>query len=225
MNYYHGKKQPEEIKRIIRGLETSYANSTNGLALIQQAQYTEQLYQLCKQFKLNAEAENFLKKLRELSKETDKDMKSVCGEINIPKDKIDKYVDQILKGDNVEIIFAKIIVACTPRVEEVKEELNRLSKAAPFQFIISKDLLDKKGRRVAKIPPIADDFESHLVLQYSNSIRIGTIFLHFIFEEAINREILTIHEILKFLEKSCIIEKDRFTILQSKHPTSTLIAI
>jgi len=108
-------------------------------------------------------------------------MKSVFTEIHIPKDKIDKYVDQILKGDNTEIVFVRIIETGTPRLEEVKEELERLSKLAPFQFILSRDILDKKGRRVAKVPPFTEDPESHLVLHLSNSIRIGTIFLHFIF--------------------------------------------
>lgn len=214
MGYYYNKKRPEEIKRIISSLETSYSNATNGLATIQQVHYTEQLYQFYKKFQLNEEADNYLKKLRELSKETDKDMKSVFTEINIPKDKIDKYVDQILKGDNPEILFARIIEACTPRVEEVKEELNNLAETASLMFILSRDLLDKKGRRVAKIPPIAEDPESHFVLHLSNAIRIGTIFLHFIFEEAINREILTAHELLRFMSKSCIIEKDRLPIFQ-----------
>lgn len=200
MSYYNSKKQPEEIKRIIHGLETSYSNATNGLASIQQVHHIEQLYQFYKKFQLNEEADSYLKKLRGLSKETDKDMKTLFTEINIPKDKIDKYVDQILIGDNSEALFARIIEACTPRVEEVKEELDNLARTAPLQFIISKDLLDKKGRRVAKIPPIAEDPEGHLVLHLSSAIRIGTIFLHFIFEEAINREILTVHELLKFMD-------------------------
>lgn len=214
MGYYYHKKRPEEIKRIINRLGTSYSNATNGLATIQQVHYTEQLYQFYKKFQLNEEAENYLKKIRALSKETDKDMKSVFSELNIPKDKVDKYVDQILTGDNSEILFARIIEACTPRIDELKEELNNLAKTAPLQFMISRDLLDKKGRRVAKIAPIAEDPESHLVLHISNAIRIGTIFLNFIFEEAINRELLTAHELLKFMNKSCIIEKDRFSIFQ-----------
>ncbi|MCH5684090.1 hypothetical protein LWM68_07280 [Niabella sp. W65] len=103
-------------------------------------------------------------------------MKSVFSELNIPKDKIDKYVDQILTGDNSEILFARIIEACTPRIDELKEELNNLAETAPLQFMISRDLLDKKGRRVAKIAPIAEDPESHLVIHISNAIRIGLFF-------------------------------------------------
>ncbi|ULT38544.1 hypothetical protein KRR40_25925 [Niabella defluvii] len=148
-------------------------------------------------------------------------MKSVFSELNIPKDKIDKYVDQILTGDNSEILFARIIEACTPRIDELKEELNNLAETAPLQFMISRDLLDKKGRRVAKIAPIAEDPESHLVIHISNAIRIGTIFLHFIFEEAINREVLTVHELLKFMNKSCIIEKIGFQFFRKDlKPTS-----
>ncbi|MET6996851.1 DUF4209 domain-containing protein [Chitinophaga defluvii] len=214
MNYYFGNKQPQEIKRILSGLETSYDNTTNGLAIFHQSHSAEQLYQFSKQFQLNEEADFYLKKLRMFSKGADKDLKSTSAEISIPKDKIDKYINQILEGDNSETIFVRIIESCTPRVEEAKEELERLSKVAPFQFILSRDLLDKKGRRVARIPPISDDFFSHLILHLSNSIRIGTIFLHFIFEEAITRGILTIHELMKFIDKSCIIEKDRLPIFQ-----------
>jgi hypothetical protein len=163
---------------------------------------------------LKEEAERTLKKLRALSAETNKEMKSISAEISVSREELDKYVDQVFQGDNTEIIFARIIKANTPSVQEATQELSNLSKAPQLQFMLSRDIVDKKGRRVAKIGPISEDLEGHLAMHMSHSIRIGTFFLHLLFEEAEKREIFTTHEIMKFLRTSCIIEKDRFAIIQ-----------
>lgn len=214
LTYYHGLKRPEETKIILKQLESSYAFATEGLSIMQQVHYVEKMYNFYKQFQLHEEAEITLKKLRELSAEADKEMKSIAAEINVSKEDLDKYVDQILQGNSTEIVFARIIKASTPGIEEARQELSNLTKEAPLQFILSRDLLDKKGRRVAKIGPLSEDMEGHLSIHISNSIRIGTLFLHLIFEEAEKREIFTTHEIMKFLRKSCIVESDRFTVIQ-----------
>lgn len=214
LTYYHRLKRPEETKRILKQLESSYAFATAGLSIMQQVHYVEKMYNFYKQFQLNEEAEITLKKLRDLSAEADKEMKSIAAEINVSKEDLDKYVDQILQGNSTEIVFAKIIKANTPGIEDAKQELSNLSKKAPLQFILTRDLLDKKGRRVAKIGPLSEDMEGHLAIHISNSIRIGTFFLHLIFEEAEKREIFTTHEVMKFLRKSCIIESERFTVIQ-----------
>ena len=214
MSFYHHQKSPDEIKRVLQELEISYVNATNGHPTIQKVHYTEQLYQFYKQYQLNEDAETFLIRLRELSKETDRDLKSVSAELNISKEKINNHVDQILTGESSEMIFARIIEAYTPRIGAANHDLDQHARHAPLQFIFPKKLVDKKGRRVATIGPFSEDREGHLFQYLSNTIRIDTLLLHFIFEEAINRGILTTHEIMKFLRMSCIIEKDRFIIIQ-----------
>ena len=212
--YYHKVGKIDEVRRVLKNLETSYEKATQGVAVIQQVHYVEKLYRFYKQFFLNEEAEALLKKLRELSKEADKEMKSISAGIDVPKEKIDEYVQQILKGDNTEHIFFRIVIANTPKIKEAKEELEYISKIAPLPFLMSKNLLDKKGRKVATIGPLVEDPESHLVVQFSNTIRIGTIFLHFTFEEGAKQELFSTYEIMKFLRNSCIIEHDRFTVIQ-----------
>lgn len=212
-DYYYSQNRKGDLERVLNLLETSFNKAMEGVSSIQKANYFEQLYHLFKQFQLNSDAERLLLKLREMSKDTDKDLKTISSQIDIPKEKIDEYVDKIFIGDS-EIIFSRIILAHKPSVKAEKAELINMSKQSPLYYLISKSLIDKKGRKIATIPPLNQDIDSHLVLKVSNSIRIGTIFLHFTFEEGIKREIFTIHEILKFLNKSCLIEKDRFFIIE-----------
>ncbi len=214
MNYYYQKKQIEDLKRILTDLEECYTNASQGRQTIEKVHYVEKLYHYYQQFKLNDEAEVYLKKLREISKETDKDLKSVSSKLDVPAEEIEKYVDRILTGNDYEIIFFRIVELFTPRIEEIKKEMEVSAKTTALQFMFARSIVDKKGRRVATIGPLTEDPEGHLISRVANSIRIGTMFLQFTFEEGNKRGIFTKHETMKFLKKSCIIDKDRYPIIE-----------
>lgn len=211
--YYHTAGQTEQVKRILNSLKVSFEKVTMHDSSVQKAHHTEMLYRYYLQFGLREEADIELIRLREISKETDQELKSISAKIDVPKEKIDAYVDQLLKGED-DVLFARIIAAHTPRIAQSQQEIEQQFKEAPLQFILAKSLVDKKGRAVAHIGPLREDPDSHLILHLSNSIRIGTIFLHFTFEEGIKREVISVHEIMKFLRKSCLIEQDRFGMVE-----------
>ena len=211
--YYHKKQKPNEVDRTFNCLKTSFEYSMKNLPAIQKADYVERLIKLYKKLNLHKEVQASLVWLREISKGTDSEMKSVSTTIDIPKDKIHDIVDKILEGDT-ETIFTRIISVNTPKIQEAKKEINAMAQTTPISFLMSKGLMDKEGRKVATIGSLKDDPEANIVLQISQSISIGAFALHFIFDEAIKREIFTPYEIMKFLRKSCVIEKDRFYIFE-----------
>ncbi len=211
--YYLGKKNQLAIKQVLEALKEAVEKATSGAAPIQQAHEIDRLYHLFVQFQLHSEAQALLIQLRAISKETDKEMKSVAGSVTLSQDKIDEYVNRMLTG-NSESIFSRIVQVQTPKIKEAKDELLKLSQVAPFVYLANRTLVDKKGRQIAAIGPLSEDPESHLVTQLSDTMRIGTLFLHVVFEEGEKRGIFTVSEILQCLKNSCIISEDRFFLFQ-----------
>lgn len=214
MGYYHQKKAPEHIKRILISLEKSYIEAKAGRSSFQVAHDTELLYQFYRQYQLNEEAEVFLQRLREVSKSTDSDMKRIGTEVKISQEKIDQYVELILADADLEVVASRIAEFCTPQVNQIKNELDAMAKQAPLMYKVSLQLVDKKGRRIATIGPLEEDREGRLVKHYGDAIRIGTIGLHYILDEAVQREVLSTHEFIKLMKQSCVIDPNRYPLLE-----------
>lgn len=211
--FYTKKKKFEDVQRTLNCLRSSFENDMRNLPAIQKANYIERLIKIYRQINLHKEVQQGLVWLREVSKETDSEMKSLTSSINIPKDKLDKEIDKILQGD-CESVFSRIIEYNIPRIEQTKNEINRMAKDFPMSYLMPKGLMDKEGRKVATIGSLEEDPDGHIICQFSQSITIGAFLLHFLFEEAKKREILTTYEVMKFLKKSCIIEDDRYLIIE-----------
>lgn len=54
----------------------------------------------------------------------------------------------------------------------------------------------------------------HIAKGQADTMRIGTLFLHVVFEEGEKRGTFTVSEILQCLKNSCIIAEDRFFLFQ-----------
>lgn len=212
-SYFRRKNLPDQVERVLNHLDASYRTTIGDISSVQKAYCLERLYEYYKEFQLSEKAQIILNELRTVSKETDKEMKALLTSQDISKEDIDTYTDHFLQGD-AKAIFTRLAFVHTPKIQDEKDALNKHYLVATMSFMMSKNLVDKKGRKIATIGPISEDPEGNLILHISNSLRMGTVLLHFLFEEGIKREVLTIHELLKFLHLSCIITKERFLIIE-----------
>lgn len=211
-SYYFKNKKYYEIKRVLFALEETYEFAMQKVAIIQQVDFLEKLFKFYKRFEIREEALRILIRLRSLSKEANKEFRKISSSLDIPRWKMENFADLILDGNDTEKIFIRIVEYNTPSIEEVRKELLRQTKQSPIQSLFARSILDSKGRKIANVGTFSENPDDHLILHFSYSIRIGTIFLDFVFKEGFKREIFTTHEIIKFLAKSCIIEPARIVI-------------
>jgi tetratricopeptide (TPR) repeat protein len=188
-NYYKKKQLYSEVERVINCLEKSFELTENNPPSFQKARYLETLYQLYTEFGFIEKAENILIRLRELNKADDGYLKTISSEGGISRANLDDYVNRILKGDP-KAILTRIAIAHTPNTQKEEEDLEKSCRENPFAYLCTTTLIDEQGRKTAILAPINMDREGHLIAHTSKTLRVETILLHCLFEEAIRRDIL-----------------------------------
>lgn len=212
-NYYNRIQKPGEVKRVLFVLGNSYLSYAEKSSSIQATGHIEELYHLFVHYNLRTEADELLIKLRETQKKTTADFKKIVASVDVPNEKIEQFVDKVLNG-NGEEIFMRILYAHIPTLKETEEDLAKVAKKHSIRYMLKTGIVDKKGRTVAQIGSIYDDFEGHKAAHFSNTLKYSGIWLHFVFREAVKRNILTTSNLMAFLSQSCIIAEDRVAIIE-----------
>jgi hypothetical protein len=212
-DYYTSLKLPTETKRVILQVGIAYEPLFANVNKIQVAGWMQKLFELYKFYQLKDEAEDVLKRLREISKEASDEMGGFAHSFNIPKEQVDELIVNIYSvGD--ETVFANIVNRFVPSKEVTKDSLLKLAKEAPMQFLFSKDLQDNKGRKVAEVGSIEDDLEGNIILGIAEQFPVSSFFLHHVLAYGVEKGILTTNTILKFLMQSAIINASRIPIFE-----------
>jgi len=202
----HGNKtKVEYILLKLGGLIQKRAEKTS--ALVGSA-WLENLYHLYLQYGLKDEAEKVLNKIRKLGQKVNSEMKKIETSVEIPKEKIQEYIDWLTDG-NLKTVLAKIAVNYIPKKEEVIKQLQDLSKKAPISFLFSRRIIDDKGRVIATVGSLEDDINGHIVLQISQNMQISSFFLRETLNALIKKFNLSTDEIVNYLYESPIFEERR----------------
>ncbi len=179
---------------------------------MQASGWLDHLHKLYLKFNLKEEAAKLLLRIRELGPKVASELKPISHSFDLPKKEMDEYISAMTNGD-IQEVLQRIAVRYIPIKEQVKEQIFDLSKKAPLTFLVGHQLQDEKGRVIATIGSLEDDLEGHIVRQVSQNLSFSSIFLRAIFQESINQKRLNKEQILKFIEKSPIINTDRFEII------------
>ena len=211
-SYYRKNQRNEDIKRVILQVGKAYYEILNEATPLQAMSWLDQLHKLYISFNLKEEAETVLLKIRELGPKTNSELKTISHSFDLPQKDLDEYINVMTSGTSNEVLF-RIAARYIPIKEKVKEQIFDLSKTAPLTFLVTHVIQDEKGRVVATIGSLEDDLEGHVVIQISQNLHFSSIFLRAVLKESITNKGLKGSDILLFVEKSPIIEKERFEII------------
>lgn len=211
--YYNQKGIQKEVKRVISQLGYSYQLKAKSEVPIQAAGQLDELLHIYRKYQMNTEAAEVLIQIRELGKHTKDELRSIVSETTVDKTEINKFVEQVLKGSH-ENIFIRIILTHLPDLETSKKDLQKAAIDHPLPYLVTNILIDGKGRNTAEIGPIKEDFKGHLAKYSSLLLNSQSFILHFVIEGGISKGILTTETTIEFLNRSCIIEKERFDIIE-----------
>lgn len=211
--YYRKKKKEIEVKRVILEIGKAFDSIMNEGSAMQVSGWYEHLRNLYLQFNLNEEAAEVLLKLRESGPQVSSELLTISHSFKIPQKEIDKYVKAMTSG-SLDDVLNRIATQYIPNKEHAKEQVLDLSKSSPLLFMIGHDLLDEKGRVVAKIGSLEDDIEGHIVRRVSESLTFSSMLLRLTLQEAIKNLGLGTKSIMDFISKSPIINSERLPIIE-----------
>ncbi len=212
-NYYRKKAANEDMRRVLLRVSMAYYQIIDEASPLQASGWLEQLHNLFNDFNLQEEAEQVLLKIREIGPKVNAELKPISTSFEIPREKIDNYLNQMHAGEP-EIILQRIAVKHIPSKDHAKDQVLNLSKVAPIQYLIGHKIQDNKGRVVASIGPLENDLEGHMVRQISQNLSFSSLFMRMIYEQGIDRKLLSEGVIMNYLLDSPIIANDRFEIIK-----------
>ncbi|RZK04250.1 MAG: DUF4209 domain-containing protein [Flavobacterium sp.] len=210
--HYKRKNLPDEVKRVVLTVGKAYEPLFEGSTATQVAGWMQKLHQLYLYHQLNEEAEDLLKRLREVSAEAIKEMGGFEQKFTLPKEETDAMVDSVY-SEGAEKAFEQIVFRFIPNKEAAKESIYELAKMAPMQFHFPIQLQDEKGRAVANVGALSKDEDGHIILRISEQLNFSALLLHLVLLKGQENGVLTNQTILDFLSHSPTINKSRFSIL------------
>lgn len=212
-DYYRKKGNEQKVKDIILQLGKAYEENEKTGSAMQISSWLQHLHKIYTDYGLTDEANAVLIRLRELGPKINEELKPISSSFEIPKDKLDAFINFIVEGDP-NLIFHKIIQNFIPKKDEIKERMFELAKTAPLSYLISTSIQDNRGRVIATIGSLEDDLDGRLINEISQSLSFQAIFVRHIFYKITSEKILNTDNFIDFIKDSPVFAESRLEIIQ-----------
>jgi hypothetical protein len=211
--YYTKKGDKDGVKRVILSVGKAYEPLFLESAPFQVHGWLERVHQLYLRYFLNDEADDVLRRMREMGDDVLEGLTRSAISVDIPAEVIDDLKEQLLFG-TVDEVFQKLFGFFIPNREKAAAEVDVLSKQAMLQFSFRKVIIGEKGRTKAVVDPIEADLEGHVISRILEMIEFQALFLHAVLEEARVKGLITFETVMDFLAKSAVLEPSRKPIIE-----------
>lgn len=212
-DYYRKKGEEQRVKEIILQLGKAYEENEKTGSAMQISSWLQHLHKIYSSYGLTDEVNAVLIRLRELGPKINEELKPISSSFEIPKDKLDAFINFILDGEP-KLIFHKVIQNFIPKKDEIKERMFELAKTAPLTYLISTDIHDNRGRVIATIGSLEDDLDGRLINEISQSLSFQAIFVRHIFYKITSEKVLGVNNFIDFIEDSPVFAESRLEIIQ-----------
>ena len=212
--YYASLNDEHNLMRVLSDLESSfrknkYANS-DGILISNYLEKLVEVYLEYSSFKSGKEArERVINEISNLGDKGKFTMHEISTEIKISNEEIESFVKGIFGvdvNDQLERILGKIAVSFILRKKRVDDQLKDLAKKHPITYLSSHIISSEDGYPIAKFGSISDDYDRHLLENFSRNLHFQAIFLRIIFTKL--HETSTPEQIVETLLLSPVYKKE-----------------
>ena len=189
--YYFIIKNELSLKTALEKIEKAfrlnkYANS-DGLLITNYLQKISEIYSKYSQFQFAKQAlDRITSEIGNLGERGKFAIKNISVEIPITNDEKNEFIKSLF-GDNginpPETIINKFVVYFIPKKDVIENQLNDFSKKHPLMYLVEKVITSDEGYPIAKVGSITENYNQHLLLQFSENLHFQSIFLRMAFEE------------------------------------------
>lgn len=211
--YYKKRRRDADAKRVLLSCGDAFTRAGRAEAPLVAAAWLQDVHQLYTDNGMTDDAAALEIPLAALNEEGMKSMRGISAKVEVPREEIEQYVSKMTVGTTSET-FERIAGHFLPNRERIEERLKEATVMAPLSSALSRSLVDQKGRNVAVVGSMSDDFEGRVVHQMTEDITVEWQFLDLILEELKERGVLTSETILEFLFSSAAFTKDREFVLR-----------
>jgi len=211
--HYAQNGRLDDVRRVLVVHGDAFLKFAEGASAIQQHAWYEDVYHVYRSFGLNEEAQEMLKRLREVGKRTHEDMGVVEHRSEISKEDMDSYVGQFLK-DSLDDSLVTYAAGFIHRRDDAVDELKRLASSAPMVYMISRQLQDADGRLIAKVGPLRDDIDGHVAVHISQLLQMAGVFMDAVITGIVDHFQASANDLAGFLFKCPLFAEGRRAIVE-----------
>ncbi len=183
--YYSMNHDEINLKRVLDDLESSYRKDTyansDGMLISNYLEKFIDIYLDYSAFEFAKKArERIVNELSNLGERGKFAMQEISTEVTIKNEDVDKFIKTIF-GENdssvLEKVIARIVTQFIPRKKAVETQLNNLAKDHPLTYLVSHTLSSEDGYPITKFGSIDEDYDKHLLENFSHNLHYQTMFL------------------------------------------------
>ena len=211
--YYLSQNELAKISVVLEKLENALRLTLEGQPVFQKVHTLERLHKAYLQYGYGAKAVQLLVEIRITARDSDKEMKSVSGSTTVAQSDIDQMVNMVLNFEGVQL-FVTLAVKNSLNISMITAAVNESVRKNGFYHFLSKDLLDRKGRKIGVLAPFQDNPNPYLIRQAEFYIKYNALLFRFIIDEGIKRGVVTVQELMKYIRLSTVFEIGNLSIVE-----------
>lgn len=195
--YYSANHDEANLKRVLDDFEASYrknkyANS-DGMLISNYLEKLIDIYLEYASFQFAKDARSrIINELSNLGERGKFAMHEISTEVKIKNEDIEKFTSSIFGADNsdpLDKVMARLAVNFILRKKSVEDQLNDLAKNHPITYLASHVMASEEGYPIVKFGSISDDYDKHLLENFSRNLHFQAVFLRIAFQKV--RELYT----------------------------------
>jgi hypothetical protein len=193
--------KPEEVRRVVKQAGMAFEEAAKGAAAILAIAWLEDLIPRYRNVGLLEEAARIERAIRDRAQEARGEMKAVSHTVEIPKDKMDAWVNAVL-GSNVREALARIAFHCMMKEDDMRKTVADMVEHAPLSAMMPITVMGADGFKEATIRSVEDDLDGRAIKQAADAMQLNQLFLHNAFVGARQRYGLDEEKIINFLNEA-----------------------
>jgi len=212
--YYRRADRLDDAARVLRAYGTAILRMRGTAGPFVLAHEIEALYDLYQAFGLRADADALNAPLRAVGQEAAQSLQRVTVSTEVPGEQVEAYYAALLAEPAAEVL-PRVAVQFVPQRQTVEARLREGAKHAPLTFLMTHVITDDEGRTVARVGPLAEDLEGHVMRAIAEDVQVTVPWLREAMRRGFERAVITADALLDFLLASPLFQEKRRPVLQA----------
>ncbi len=211
--YYRKIDDQDKAQEALLKYGNAFLEPSKTASALVASSWLQKVYTTFRQFALMKEADEIAVELRKIGAKSKDEMVPVTGEMKISKEQLNSFIDTLTEGE-MEEALSQIASHFFLDKNEVESQVKEIAKKTVLSNLVTQEIQDYRGMPVAKIGPLHEDMDGHVVYHMAQDMSISTVFLRPVIERLSSKFNVTPKDVSDYLYKSPIFDKAKISIIE-----------
>lgn len=169
--------KPDEVRRVVKRAGAAFEEIAKGASGMLAIAWLEDLIPRYRNAGLIEDAVRVERAIRDRAEQARSEMKTVSHSIEIPKEKMDAWINAVL-GENLREALGGIAVHCMMREDDMRKTVMDMKEKAPLMSMLQMSLMNSDGFTEATVKSVEDDPDGRVIKQTADMFQANQILIH-----------------------------------------------